>query len=660
VICGVGRIGHQLVDDLVNIRNDGRTVVVIERDPEHPDLPWLREQGVVVITGAAQRADVLQKARVRRADEVFVVTGSDEINVECVVELRDQLRGCRRREPLRCHVHLRDRDLASSMRERLVPSPGCSPAEKPGLWPAVRRWLETFRSRRSAGNGEATPEAVPLPIEVEVFNTTERTVRRLFESLAAHDIDRLPMQADDIAHVVIIGFGEFGQNLAVSLAELCHFPNCKRMRMTICDQGIKAKEDLFRARFPRFTHAAGAKPSDDWSEGPSGGIEYVCNATFEELTDVGDETWVKQLDARLTMKDVKPLVFVCFDNDSVNFKLAERLKRARDRLGDRFDANGSPISAARVRAARWPVHVWIPAQRELSQLLEEPGPKSQRPDPIPFGRCFGAVSYSEVTGSWADRLAMMLRYGYVGFGGVGNPGDDWNDLCAAVPGLPCGTPPPPDPRKSWETQLEIASGVWRDGGSEAYRASDRSAAIHAVVKLAALGFAIIERGREREPDARATREAVRGMLVAAKTSDGLKVKDDKAQIPDGQPVSHPNLERLPVMEHYRWCSERLLGGWQYTPEPPSSATDLQNDLKLRQFKHWLLRKFENLYPKPDGGSGVPAENPSIPDSQRPDSRQLDCKQVHVLLALAADGRLFDMRKIVVPAPAGQVGPGGLP
>jgi len=493
-----------------------------------------------------------------------------------------------------------------------------------------------------------TPCAAAANLAIEVFNSGERTVRHLFEWMASRASDQLPTKDDEVAHFVIVGFGEFGQSLAVSLAELGHFPNCKRLRMTIVDRDIESKKRVFLARYPRFTHPEGVEPQDCWHHGTSGGIEYVCNATFESVDDVGDPEFVTRLDRRLGRKGVKPLVFVCFDNESINFKQAERLRRMRDRLGDRFDAAGREIGSPRVKQDRWRILVWIPAQRELSDLLESSTPQgaaSQRagcPDPVPFGHCFGAVSYHEVTNSWSDRLAMILKYGYEGCDGTratpstgAEPADGWPDLARLVSGLPCRSLPPEKSSLTWEDHVNRARAIWRES-PEAYRASDRSAAIHAVVKMAALGFAIHGRHAAPNQDADRAKERVREIVNKVKIFKDIKIDWDRGIKPSvsnqaaQQPVA--NLEKLPVMEHYRWCAERLLAGWSYAAQPPTK--EMERDVKNRQFKHWNLVTADALHTLP-GNSGTD-------DATTSDVVTLDYAPVHILLALAADGRLFDI------------------
>lgn len=87
----------------------------------------------------------------------------------------------------------------------------------------------------------------------------------------------------------------------------------------------------------------------------------------------------------------------------------------------------------------------------------------------------------------------------------------------------------------WDELDKTAKFVW-EGRTEWERASNRSCAVHAVLKAAALGLRII--GYTTKPADSMTELAV---------SDELD-------------------EQLRKMEHYRWVAERLLAGWRYAED----------------------------------------------------------------------------------------------
>lgn len=85
VVCGLGRIGRALVRRLLE---DGQSVVAIERDLGNEFRNDAHRLGALVLTGDATDEEMLHHARVHRAKAVYVVTGSDEANVEATINVR--------------------------------------------------------------------------------------------------------------------------------------------------------------------------------------------------------------------------------------------------------------------------------------------------------------------------------------------------------------------------------------------------------------------------------------------------------------------------------------------------------------------------------------------------------------------------------------------
>lgn len=558
VICGLGRIGREIFSDLIET-DQKRRIVVIEPDAENDHVEWVRRLGGLVVIGDATRPEVLVAAKVRSASEIFLVMGRDETNIEAAIEMRDLFRKAvrdkrsrqrwlrksrvvrrlfwltrpvrrlwerlcfwRRPSELKCHLHILNRDLASIVRIQSKD---------------IEDECRTLR--------------------MEVFNALERTARRLIEEMVRLEVGHgdgcrmlRPTSRNEVSHFVILGFDEFGQTLALQLAEQAHFENLKRLRMTILDQDIRTKAKRFQARYPRFApETAGLDPwefdpaADNWeskllrpaplacSDDPDA-VEYVANARFEEMYDeITDDEFIAKLrfaferppDAPPDVPQVLPAILVCFAEDGKNFALAERL-REKLRVEGLLD---------------WPIFVWIPEQQELSKLLINQAelPEWSRPKSaeemkgplIPFGQCSRSTSYQEITHSWSDWLArhilLVWDQAY-----SPQPDPEWKKLLVSFQQAEQGVPPQlPDFQKVDELSLDR----WADEKREAMRASNRSAAINTVVKLAVLGREIVDEGRATTP-----------------VTTPIEVSPEEYQI-------------LWQIEHNRWLAERLLGGWRY-------------------------------------------------------------------------------------------------
>ncbi|MCA9038403.1 MAG: NAD-binding protein, partial [Planctomycetaceae bacterium] len=575
IVCGLGRIGRQLVADLIDMK-DRRLIVVIEPDEGNPNLKWARDHGILCIVGDATKRENLVESAVARAAEVFLVTGRDECNIESTVEIRDILNAFGRRTtwygstlaPLRCFAHIMDRDLAIALRNR----------------------------------ADAIELGTNRLMDIEVFNALERTSRRLLADIANATLfgdEMRPNESHEVAHFVMLGFGRFGQTLALHLGELAHFENGKRLRLTVVDDDIEKKAKEFAAKNPRFGPDLNAirewnfnEDADHWSsriyrplervrlsdqDAPLG-IEYVCNIHYAKYTEATDENFLGEMVPAIERRGVKPVILVCFEDDRRNFATAERLN-----------------AKLRTIEKRCPIFVWIPRQRELSQLLTEQRTSKEQTlsrkgcELFPFGQCYGSVSYLEVTQGWTDWLARLIHLVWM------QSSDSRFDSHIASLQSACSAtnPGPAFSHLDWQSLEKTARDIWNTI-TEEDRASNRSAAIHSVLKAAALGYRI----------------------------EG--VAEDIAEGSSLSPLDESTSEKIRIMEHNRWTAERLISGWRYD----------KTNSKLRKTR-WQITPWEHLSPELHGANpeSTPEAGPAT------DERTKDQKIVSLLIGLLHSGKL---------------------
>lgn len=116
IVCGLGRKGSRLVEEL---RNAGEQVVIIESNENNPDLPRCRALGAVVIQGRADDDWNLERAHLQSARMLIATTGDDGTNVETAVHAHRLLKN-ETREPLHCVVHITDPSLQQLMKRHEI------------------------------------------------------------------------------------------------------------------------------------------------------------------------------------------------------------------------------------------------------------------------------------------------------------------------------------------------------------------------------------------------------------------------------------------------------------------------------------------------------------------------------------------------------------
>jgi len=557
VVCGLGGVGSQVLRDLLE-RRDGRQLVAIDADAGSQAYAWAGEMGVLTLQGDVSRADVLRKARVSAASEIFIVTGRDVVNVECLVHVRASClsasQGTVRGRAVRCYVHLRDQKL-----------------------------MEVLSSHNSQLEHDGSQHFFDVVAFSAASLAAQRTLEQITRIWSLQPRAKLHA-AETVVHFVLFGFGEFAQQLALQLAGLAHFPNCRRLRMTIvaADEGQSAAD--FVKRFPRFGPQTNVikgwkfpAEADDWSSQElrsadgmpadgrkDRGIHYVCNAQYLQSGVHPEESLVQELIGALNQPNQLAAVFVCHEGsredpslgNRANFLLAERLKTAFD--GVHVD---------------WPVLCYVSREedQELGQLLlelnREDGSGSRL---IPFGHGHGTVGYREITGSWIEYLGRLTHLLWLGESAGLSPQE--RSLIRSLVDLIQDRG-----RTSWVlsagelgvmARLEVLSArIWQSL-SEWERQSSCAAAVHAVVKTAALGY----------------------VLTGRSEAGHLRPLERPLQFDQGLD------ETLLKMEHYRWVAERLLSGWVFADSPDRTNR-----------RRWQITPWEQLRRPPEGYGKTGAE-----------------------------------------------------
>lgn len=545
IIVGVSGSALQLVDDVVA---DGRDVIVLTGDVPARQQRDVRNRGAHVLSEDPRQPSTWHRARLTSAREVFLVDSNDAVNLDLA---EDVIRGF----PL-------PRGVPYVWRDPRLPGPHVYVQVRNPAYAALFREHNFFSSTNRDAN-------------VHVFDVRERAAR----DLLLHPDHGLATThapgADEVAHYVVVGFGETGQAVALEAARLGHFENRKRLRMTIVDDfrendGTLGPADAarrqFLARVPTFcpddldllTHArTDDAAKDDWAcrdyrpacksvrrDAPA--IEYVVNAEFVDLP-ADDPDLVEHLFERFTAPGdtpVRPAVVVCFDDEGRNFRTAHRLQsllysgRIHERVGD------------------VPIYVYVPAEEGLERLLRVDGPAAEHVPMYSFGRRSRVARHAQITRPKILDLAKSINAGY------------------ARKYAPAGEDP------------ASREALWRSL-STAFRFSNEDAAAHAVVKLRTVGYRW--RVFDDETDA-----------------DGATVPASEIEV--GGDAVHT----LSRMEHNRFVAERLLSGWTYEPLPDGYDAMTKEEREAVKEEMKTRRRRASLVPFEDvPGEDVPKDREQV-------------------------------------------------
>ena len=473
IVCGLGKIGQQIVDDAIEESRAGRKwyhftewtlpgVVVIELNASSTRVRRLRSRGGLVVIGDATNEELIESIGILKANRIFVATGSDEANAEIVFD---------------CVNLMKAADIAVNRPDRLEVFA-----------------LITDPTIYRVFSGQASRFIPDLPIDLRVFNPAANCARRMIES---DTLSLRPKTESDVAVFVLIGFGKTGQAIALQLAELAHFENRKRSRMLIVEQDVATTAAQFTSQFGTFTHdqpdgdswasvsfddandtwASRLQRSNETEQVQPPGCEYLCNASFIEAPKhYADRAFIEMIDRITTGDNVAPIVIICRDQDRENFDIAGVLA---DQLEPR-------------RSQPLPIYTWLPEQSALHSTLESLQEHDASMCSVrPFGSCAEYASLDGLIDHDIELLAEKLHQDY-----QANYCSDRTGSCADWKNLP-----------------------------DSFRQSNRSAAIHGMIKLVVA-------------------DTLGHKLTTSELDDDL-------------------VEVLSEMEHNRWMAERLLSGWRY-------------------------------------------------------------------------------------------------
>ncbi len=568
LICGCGRIGAELAKNLLSDSRDV-SLTVIEKDPSRTVLDELRDLGANVMIADATLRRNLERARCNLAKEIFVVTGSDEANLDIAADVISILGPTVKVDEIpKIYVHLNQMRLERIISEMIEKGDAKTPDRQETVSnrnPANQIFANESPTTESkatdnkatdnkATESEATKRKEKLREQILFFNPLEESMRDLFDDEV---LLRRPKKPEEIAHYVIVGFGHTGQQMALFLAENAHFENLKRSRMTIV---YRSEEQVavnhFRKLYPKFFPQAhfviklqseinssnalwDVDPAkDDWSYGVeliktndlqeidygrSTGVGFAVNGGFVRM-DGGctSPAFIENLYELCYKPNVRPMVFICNADDEENCAEAIELRQVMDdRLKPKASAE-KPYPAYLDSDHEVSIIAYVPNHPSLLKLLNA-NKGTLAADRVAWGACQESCKHIRLETDIIKKLADKISEAH---------GRDK----AALPF-----------RAAWEIS------------------SDRKAAIHLNAKLAVIDWRIISPVDDNGAILITDNEFIQKKAVAEKILAG------SFSVTSPQDETTNKMIIMAKMEHHRWLAERVLQDWSLGRKSPDNV-----------------------------------------------------------------------------------------
>ena len=195
VVCGLGRLGAQLVNDLT--AQEIKTIV-IELDSENPEIAVARAEGVPVLVGSATSATTLRNASAQRARYIFAVTGDDRVNIEVASKAFEARDGYDRDDFVqRCAVHIDDTEISTLFSER----------------PLFKDRTERF--------------------DAHLFNINRLAARVVVDRYPPDRFQSVHAKDDPAASIMVFGSDALAQQVVTQIARVGHYGNKKNPRVRL-------------------------------------------------------------------------------------------------------------------------------------------------------------------------------------------------------------------------------------------------------------------------------------------------------------------------------------------------------------------------------------------------------------------------------------------
>lgn len=363
VVCGLGEAGMAYVEHLKGLRAFLRhgPIVVIERDPENPNIDICRSLGIPVIVGDALNAtgDILRKARTRRAARVIGLLREDRANVQFVLRVQQRV------------------------------------GQEGDLW-RERLWRSVFGDRR-----RALPRIIAQVDDPQLAHRMEhyeKIAKYSNADVRFHNIHAIQAQqfllqyppdiyadifGQPAPHFVIYGFGRLGQQVFSEAVRLGQFRSGAPPRFTIVDRDIERVRRILDEEVPEIYRERGMAPQ-------VAVIQALQQVTIDP--PALSETLLDDLvgpHAQVVTEHV-----ICFGDEEKAVALAIAL---RDQLMQRRNANA-------------PIFVRTRRLRGMATLLDSNTGQQEIPDGLfPFASLETALDPRALDNEWVEDLAYALH-----------------------------------------------------------------------------------------------------------------------------------------------------------------------------------------------------------------------------------------------------------
>lgn len=254
VFCGLSTKTFRLAKSYANL---GHKVLIIEKNPDNYYLNLIDHRNIRFIIGCAENEETLLKAKIHKASEFYALTESDKTNINFSKLVNKLLREAKSTRAVKINLHLSD-----------------------------PRNLNIFKNFQEKTNDL---------IDIHAFNIFQKSASLIAYNFCPDQFLPVITEDEPPVHVLVHGLNKTGIALVAEIAQLYHFTNLKKTRLTIVDEGIKEKSVLLFDIYPF--------------------IDKVLDLEFEESSELNENHF-------FDIKTNVSVCFICCETDSESLTIA--------------------------------------------------------------------------------------------------------------------------------------------------------------------------------------------------------------------------------------------------------------------------------------------------------------------------------------------------
>lgn len=229
VICGLSWKAKELIKD-IKLRKC--KIVIIEKNKNHEDISEYKFcKNVKIIIGDAEDEEILNRASLHKASYIFAFTENDQTNLRITDYIQKTYENSgikksfnKRREPLKVRIHLKDYYN-----------------------------LMVFKEFHKGSDGK---------INYHAFNLYQQAAEKVIDEFSPDQFLPILVETSEQIHILVSGLTILGEYVIIEAAQMYHFANLKKLKISVIDSDIKNQLKRFSNKFPNIEKIVDLIPID--------------------------------------------------------------------------------------------------------------------------------------------------------------------------------------------------------------------------------------------------------------------------------------------------------------------------------------------------------------------------------------------------------------